>query len=544
MIIRQVILLTIFIFLLSCGSGNQTISTIVKIENGSIKGLQEGDLKKFLGIPYAEPPVGKLRWAPTSPVKNWEGIKSSEYNSKICYQPKQMAEFYDRAPDIEDMSEDCLTLNVWTRAVSKEEKLPVMVWFHGGALVWGSGSQYSGEELTKKGIILVTVNYRLGPLGFFSHPELSKETGTSGNQGFKDQIESLRWVKANITQFGGDPNNVTIFGESAGSWSVNVLQASPWANGLFNKVIGQSGARLIPLTHLTQSAPYSDSAEQLGLDLSQVMSQTSNPNLDKLRNLSPIEIIRNIEKDPLYSTQFDSLTIIDGEVIPEDISLIFKKGNQANVPVLIGSTADEATTFDPKMLNPGIAAVSYKELTISSIKDILPNADQAILDLYPVNNEETAKRSWVDFTTDAMFTAQMHKWGNLMSTVSSPAFLYLWEWHPSINGSKEYRAFHAAEVPYLFGQFDMFDLDQKEEDLEFSLQMIEMWTNFAKNGNPSTGNIIWPEFKNTSKQYIILGNTIEDEEEGEALKDREELRLKKVQLINESYDKARVIFEK
>ena len=309
-------------------------------------------------------------------------------------------------------------------------------------------------------------------------------------------------------------------------------------------MIGQSGARLIPLTHLTQSAPYSDSAEQLGLDLSQVMSQTSNPNLDKLRNLSPIEIIRNIEKDPLYSTQFDSLTIIDGEVIPEDISLIFKKGNQANVPVLIGSTADEATTFDPKMLNPGIEAVSYKELTISSIKDILPNADQAILDLYPVNNEETAKRSWVDFTTDAMFTAQMHKWGNLMSTVSSPAFLYLWEWHPSINGSKEYRAFHAAEVPYLFGQFDMFDLDQKEEDLEFSLQMIEMWTNFAKNGNPSTGNIIWPEFKNTSKQYIILGNTIEDEEEGEALKDREELRLKKVQLINESYDKARVIFEK
>ena len=143
-----------------------------------------------------------------------------------------------------------------------------------------------------------------------------------------------------------------------------------------------------------------------------------------------------------------------------------------------------------------------------------------------------------------MFTAQMHKWGNLMSTVSSPAFLYLWEWHPSINGSKEYRAFHAAEVPYVFGQFDMFDLDQNEEDLEFSQQMIEMWTNFAKNGNPSTGNIIWPEFKNTSKQYIILGNTIEDEEEGKALKDREELRLKKVQLINESYDKARVIFEK
>ena len=146
------------------------------------------------------------------------------------------------------MSEDCLTLNVWTRAKNSDEKLPVMVWFHGGALVWGSGNDYTGEELTKYGVILVTVNYRLGPFGFFSHPDLTLKYGTSGNQGFRDQIESLKWVKKNIKSFGGDPDNVTIFGESAGSWSVNVLQASPLAKGLFHKAIGQSGARLIPLT--------------------------------------------------------------------------------------------------------------------------------------------------------------------------------------------------------------------------------------------------------------------------------------------------------
>ena len=530
---KKIIALTSFLLLTSCATEDLTIKEVVRIDSGVIKGSHNAELKQYLGIPYAEPPIDNLRWAPTSPVKSWEGVKSVKSNSKICYQPKQMAEFYDRGPNINNMSEDCLTLNVWTRADKQDEKLPVMVWFHGGALVWGSGSEYSGKELTKEGVILVTVNYRLGPFGFFSHPELSEETGTSGNQGFKDQILSLKWVQENIDKFGGDPDNVTIFGESAGSWSVNVLQASPLSRGLFHKVIGQSGARLIPLTHLNQSAPYSDSAEQLGLNLSQVMTNSSTSNLEILRKLSPIQIIQNIERDPLYSTQFDSLTIIDGEVIPEDISLIFKKGQQADVPVLIGSTADEATSFDPKMLNPGLSSVSYKELTVSSIADILPKADEAIFDLYPVKNEELAKRSWVDFTTDAMFTAQMQKWGNLMSTVQSPAYLYLWDWYPLVNGTTEYRAFHAAEVPYVFGQFDMFQIDISERDLDFSKKMIKIWTNFAKTGNPSTQMVLWPEFNSSSNEYLSLGETI---------KVNKNLRIQKTQLINEAYDKARVEF--
>ena len=503
------------------------------IDSGLIEGSERDDLKKFLGIPYAEPPIDELRWAPTSPVKSWSGIKSTDTNSKICYQPKQTTEFYNRGPKIEDMSEDCLTLNVWTRAKNSDEKLPVMVWFHGGALVWGSGNDYSGEELTKYGVILVTVNYRLGPFGFFSHPDLTLKYGTSGNQGFRDQIESLKWVKKNIKSFGGDPDNVTIFGESAGSWSVNVLQASPLAKGLFHKAIGQSGARLIPLTHLEKNSPYSPSAEKLGVKLSEIMSQEKSISLEDLRNLSPISIIKNVEKDPLYSTQFDTLTVIDGEVIPEDISFIFKKGKQADVPVLLGSTADEATTFDPKIINPGMRMFSYKDLTIASIKGMLPMADNDLLNLYPVTSEDVAKRSWENFTTDVMFTAQMQKWGNLMSTVKSPAYLYLWDWYPIINGSTKYRAFHGAEVPYVFGSLDRFDIDSRKEDLEFSKKMMMIWTNFAKTGDPSSEDILWPEFNSKNNEYVILGEEILVETE---------LRLEKVRLINQAYDRARIDF--
>ena len=208
------ILISLAFFSLAACTDNSSIPLKLKVTGGLIEGSEEGDLKKYLGVPYAAPPINELRWAPTQQLEGWTDVLLAKTNSKICYQPKQMAEFYDRGPDLDDMSEDCLTLNVWTRADKSNEKLPVMVWFHGGALVWGSGSEYSGAELTKQGVILVTVNYRLGPFGFFSHPELSEETGTSGNQGFKDQIKSLEWVKQNIHKFGGDPNNVTIFGES------------------------------------------------------------------------------------------------------------------------------------------------------------------------------------------------------------------------------------------------------------------------------------------------------------------------------------------
>ena len=532
-ILAGIFLLTSFY---SCSASN-SIETKLEVEGGQIEGTQSGSLKKYLGIPYAAPPVEDLRWSPPQPLNSWSGVRDASVNSKICHQPKQPTEFYDRGPDQSNMSEDCLTLNVWTRAKKTEENLPVMVWIHGGALVWGSGSEYKGDELTKRGVILVTVNYRLGPLGFYSHPELNDENdGHSGNQGYRDQIAALQWVKNNIKEFGGDPNNVTIFGESAGSWSINVLQASPLSRGLFHKAIGQSGARLLPLTHLTMTSDYSDSASRLGVDLAETMSGKKDTSLEQLRNIAALDIIRTIEEDETYTSSFDSLTIIDGEVLPEAVSAIFLKGNQADVPVLIGSTADEATTFDPVMLNPEAAKfLKYVDLTKASINQILPNVDKKIFEYYPTTNEAVAKDSWVSFTTDAMFTAPMQDWGNLMSTVDSPAYLYLWDHHPKVNGTKEFKAFHAAEVPYVFGGMDMFDIDLTEQDRDFSNTMMDIWTNFAKTGNPSLpGNFEWPEFESSDQKYISLGLVIEE---------KQNLRSEKVALINDAFNRSRIDFK-
>ena len=532
-ILAGIFLLTSFY---SCSASN-SIETKLEVEGGQIEGTQSGSLKKYLGIPYAAPPVEDLRWSPPQPLNSWSGVRDASVNSKICHQPKQPTEFYDRGPDQSNMSEDCLTLNVWTRAKKTEENLPVMVWIHGGALVWGSGSEYKGDELTKRGVILVTVNYRLGPLGFYSHPELNDENdGHSGNQGYRDQIAALQWVKNNIKEFGGDPNNVTIFGESAGSWSINVLQASPLSRGLFHKAIGQSGARLLPLTHLTMTSDYSDSASRLGVDLAETMSGKKDTSLEQLRNIAALDIIRTIEEDEAYTSSFDSLTIIDGEVLPEAVSAIFLKGNQADVPVLIGSTADEATTFDPVMLNPEAAKfLNYVDLTKASINQILPNVDKKIFEYYPTTNEAVAKDSWVSFNTDAMFTAPMQDWGNLMSTVSSPAYLYLWDHHPKVNGTKEFKAFHAAEVPYVFGGMDMFDIDLTEQDRDFSNTMMDIWTNFAKTGNPSLpGNFEWPEFESSDQKYISLGLVIEE---------KQNLRSEKVALINDAFNRSRIDFK-
>jgi para-nitrobenzyl esterase len=531
-ILASILLLSFFY---SCSSST-SIQTQIKIDDGLIEGTQTNSLKKYLGIPYADSPVGVLRWAPPRPVKPWVGIRDASVDGKICYQPFQPSDFYNRNPEKSSMSEDCLNLNVWTRAERREEKLPVMVWIHGGALVWGSGSEYKGEELTKRGVILVTINYRLGPLGFYAHPELNDENnGHSGNQGYRDQIAALKWVQDNIKEFGGDPDNVTIFGESAGSWSVNVLQASPLSQGLFHKVIGQSGARLLPLTHLTIESNYSDSALEHGLNLTKIMSDKKNTSLDDLRDIPAEEIINRVEQDPTYSTTFDSLTIIDGEVLPEAVSTIFSKGNQANTPVLIGSTADEATTFDPKMLAPEFTEfLKYSDLIKTSINQMIPNVDKRIFDYYPTNNEDISKESWINFTTDAMFTAPMQDWGNLMSTVDSQAYLYIWDHHPKVNGTSEFKAFHAAEVPYVFGGMDMFDIDLTEDDIVLSNTMMDIWTNFAKTGNPSLpGKFVWPAFESSDQKYLSIGLVIEE---------KQNLRSEKVALINEGFDRSRIDF--
>ncbi|MBT3624257.1 MAG: carboxylesterase family protein [Gammaproteobacteria bacterium] len=487
----------------------KVLSTEVKVTGGEIVGrLRENDLFEFRGIPFAAAPVGDLRWQPPQPVNEWEGKLDATEPGLPCVQPATLSEFYASA--YFETSEDCLTLNVWSRATTTKDKIPVMVWIHGGALVMGSGRDYDGAPLTEKGVVLVTINYRLGPFGFFAHPELSSEDpgGISGNQGFRDQIAALEWVRDNIEVFGGDPDNVTIFGESAGSWSMSVMQASPMARGLFHKVIGQSGARFIPIPDLTADRWGIPSAESWGETLGAKFTGSDEAGLVDLRALPAQEIMDVYSKDPQILMNFDYLTVVDGAVLPKEVNTIFESGNQADVPVLIGSNADEATTFDPGLLNPNASNFDYGEALSAQVSLMLPNADESIFDHYPAE-PKLAKQSWVEFSTDVMFTQPMRLWADYMQNVSSPAYLYWWDWSPIIDGSDQYGAFHAAEVPYVFGDLSIFNMMPRQEDREFSELMMTIWTNFAKTGDPSVeGAIEWPPYAPESSATAILGEKL------------------------------------
>jgi para-nitrobenzyl esterase len=489
---------------------NTELGTVVRVTGGDIQGhAREEGLREYLGIPYAAAPIGDKRWQPPHPLASWQSVRQATERGLPCVQPASLSEFYDRA--YVETSEDCLTLNVWTRAQQSSERLPVMVWVHGGALVMGSGRDYDGASLTSNGVVLVTLNYRLGPFGFFAHPELSIESpqGSSGNQGYRDQIAALTWVQNNIEQFGGDPDNVTIFGESAGSWSMSVLQASPLAQGLFHKVIGQSGARFIPLSDLSKPRWGLPSGEAWGQQVASMLTGTEAPDLVALRALPAQQIMDIYAGDPAVLNNFDRLTIVDGDVLPDEVNAIFAKGEQADVPVLIGSNADEATTFDPAMLNPGGDSPDYVSAHEQLVARTLPTVGNEIFDLYPAT-ADAARDSFVRFNTDAMFTQPMRLWADYMEGVSSPAYLYWWNWRPMIDGSDQYGAFHAAEIPYVFNDLSMFDIEDSEQEREFSETMMTLWTNFAKTGDPSAEGVVqWPAYQTAKPAVAILGPNIE-----------------------------------
>ena len=511
----KIILVVLVGFMVACSEQGAELtdpvplSTEIQTTKGNVVGnARESDLFEFLGIPYAAPPVGDLRWQPPQPPEDWDVALDATNPGLPCVQPATLSEFYARA--YSEMSEDCLTLNVWSRANTSADKLPVMVWIHGGALVMGSGRDYDGASLTSKGVVVVTINYRLGPFGFFAHPELSSESanGVSGNQGFRDQIAALEWVRDNIENFGGDPDNVTIFGESAGSWSVSVMQASPLARGLFHKVIGQSGARFIPTPDLTEDRWGIPSAESWGEKLGSKFTNTDGASLETLRSLPAQEIMDVYVKDAEVLMNIDYLTIVDGDVLPEEVDNIFKSGAQADVPALIGSNADEATTFDPALLNPQATDLDYGEALRAQVAMMLPAGDATIFDLYSTE-PEVAQNSWVEFSTDAMFTQPMRLWADYMQNVSSPAYLYWWTWAPIVDGSDKYGAFHAAEVPFVFGDLSSFNMTSRPEDELFSDLMMTIWTNFAKTGDPSVEGVLdWPAYDSERATTAVLGKDI------------------------------------
>jgi para-nitrobenzyl esterase len=459
----------------------------VRIDSGLLSGAPgtNPDVRVYKGIPFAAPPVGDLRWKAPQPVASWTGTKQATEFGAVCQQEPyaQNSPYYSPLGAI---GEDCLYLNVWTPAKSGSEKHPVMVWVHGGGYTRGTGATatYNGEPLAQKGVVVVTINYRLGIFGFLAHPELTKESPhhASGNYGLLDQVAALQWVKKNIAAFGGDPSRVTIFGESAGSSAVNYLQASQLAHGLFHRVIGESGANFN--RSLTR-----EEAEQNGVKFGEKIGATS---LAALRAKPAAELLK---------AGGSFRPNVDGYFLAQDVETIFAMHKQSDVPVIAGYNRDEGTTLSPVPNN--LTAQSFAD----QAKQRYGKFADEYLKLYPAATQEQAMRAHYDSFRDAGMGWQMRTWVRTQNkSGKAPAYLYFFTRVPP--GADKLGAYHASEIAYVFGNLGTRraweDADRKLSDV-----MSSYWANFAATGDPNgKGLPKWPAYSASSDESMIFGDTI------------------------------------
>jgi para-nitrobenzyl esterase len=467
------------------------ISDPVHVDGGLISGAagSSPEVRAYKGIPYAAPPTGDLRWKSPKPAASWQGVRDAKQFSAACYQtPYPKTSIYYR--DAEPLSEDCLYLNVWTAAKSNRERRPVMVWVYGGALTRGSSSipTYDGEALAKMGVVLVSFNYRLNIFGFFAHPELTKESdrGSSGNYGLLDQIAVLEWVQKNISAFGGDPKRVTIFGESAGSWSVNYLMASPLAKGLFQRVIGESGAVFGIMRKREE-------AEAAGVKFGGSIGAES---LQALR-AKPAEDLLKASANANFPPN------VDGWMLPQDVYTIFTNGKQNDVPLLAGSNADEGKSLTQWPANG--TASSFVEQSRRRFADKTDD----FLKLYPAGSSDQAKASFYASFRDQTFGWQMRTWVRMQTkTRKSNAYLYYFSRIPPGPTSDQYGAYHASEIGYVFGNLEP-PRPWEDVDRKLSHTISSYWVNFATTGDPN-GKLLpkWPSYQEPSDAALELGDHI------------------------------------
>ncbi|HMB27662.1 MAG TPA: carboxylesterase family protein, partial [Blastocatellia bacterium] len=424
-----------------------TANDTVRVEGGLISGSVVDGVRSYKGIPFAAPPVGELRWKAPQPVAAWEGVRECNDFGPDCPQaPYPQSSLYYSAP--RKHSEDCLYLNVWT-AARAGEKRPVMVWIHGGALTRGSGATptYDGTALAKKGVVLVTVNYRLGPLGYLAHPELTAESPnrSSGNYGALDQVAALKWVQKNIAAFGGDPGRVTIFGESAGSWSVNVLVASPLARGLFHRAIGQSGGTFGPMAYLKEDREGRASAEKMG----EAFAKAAGADSIKALRAQPAEKIVEVFNNDPEGKKFRTQPNVDGWALPDEIRNIFAQGNQNDAPVIVGSNANEMTTLTVPAAVPKTTE-DYRKRVETQYGAAVKEFDA----VYPVNSEADIAAAYLGGLRDVTFTLPMRTWARMTATGRSKAYLYFFSHVPPNPNSKYLGAYHAGEIVYVFNNLN------------------------------------------------------------------------------------------
>jgi len=485
---------------ITCAGYSKAEYKVINIKSGSIRGTVEDGVSAFLGIPYAAPPTGELRWREPQANSPWDGTRDCTKYGPACPQPKTI--FYN----VDNMNEDCLNLNVWTPSQSSGDKLPVMVWIHGGSFTTGAGSlrMYEGKNLAKNGVVIVTINYRLGPLGFLSHPLLSKESGrsASGNYGLLDQIAALKWVKQNIADFGGNPDNVTIFGESAGGACVCDLMVSPLADGLFQQAVSESGSFSDAYPSYREDTVAK--AEGTGLELqSKLGCDGAADPLAAMRSKTADEVVRAAYLDYSSGGASKYRPVVDGWVIPDNPWTMFSAGKQVKVPLLIGTNADEGSIFlmpDPKVLK--MSRQDYE----SYVKSLYPRDYEAVLTLFPASDSQSVLQAMIKLRTIMNFSAGALHAADTAADCGSKVYMYQFSRVPNTM-LKLAGAFHGLEIFYLFGNLraDRVAIPDDRTDLALSKTMMQYWTNFAKTSDPNGTQLPqWPVYEAGGGKYIIL----------------------------------------
>lgn len=480
---RAIILLILGGFLMASACSDpapaQTINLLADVEQGTLRGEVNGDssVVSFKGVPFAKPPVGELRWKAPLPPESWEGIREAKNFGPSAIQHLRYSHL-PNGPWTEEfmvqneVSEDCLYLNIWTPSGESTDQLPVMMYIHGGALQEGSGAidVYDGEELAKEGIVVVTINYRLGVLGFMAHPELTAESpdNSSGNYGFLDQIAALHWINKNIHAFGGDPDRVTIAGQSAGAGSVRILTASPLARGLFQGAITQSGSSLVsgwggPTTL--------EDAEKQGLQFAELKGAAK---LEELRELTPEKLLEATEPSLRFRGN------IDGYLQTTDITTIFAEGKQNDTPFMTGLNADETR---------------YRGTDETNFAKFYPYAseDEKAAAVKLAGQQQSMLNAWLWLDHRA-------------STAKTDGYVYYfdraipWPEYPAFG------AFHTGEVPYVFNNLKQLDRPWTAVDTMVAETMSSYWANFVKTGNPNGPGIPeWEAYHAGEKAVLRIG---------------------------------------
>jgi para-nitrobenzyl esterase len=460
----------------------------VRIDAGALRGHEAGGVQVFQGVPFAAPPVGDRRWRPPAPVAPWAGVREAGRYGADCIQNRPS---WDKTQSKGPTSEDCLSLNVWGPVGAKAA--PVMVWIHGGGFVMGSGSQpiFDGTKLAERGVVLVTFNYRLGRFGFFAHPALTKEAAgaATGNFAFMDQIAALEWVKRNIAAFGGDPTNVTIFGESAGGGSVNQLMLTAPAQGLFHKAIAHSGGGRDVLPLLAAERPGKAAAEAVGVAFA-VKAGVKDGDLTALRAIPAAKVLGGLDLLNQETATYSG-PMIDGVLVTGNSAEGFAAGRQSKIPYLTGANSDELG-FLPGFLRGPMAAKALKEL--GGGDDILAAyGTKAALD------EQLP--SDVTFVEPARFLAGAH------AESGAPTWLFSFGYVPDAKRKSQKGAGHATDLPFVFGNLSAADFAPTAADEAAAKLIGDYWTAFARSGDPNGGGrAAWPAYQRPADTLLSFTN--------------------------------------